>query len=504
MLKTIKILLVVVCYLAIQPTLKAQSLSSFFEKTQTFLETNIKEGKVPYAQLKESPEAVTDLVDQIAKMDLEGTSDVEKKAFYINAYNILVIKTVLDHYPIQTPNDVAGFFDRVKHTVAGKKQTLNTLEKKELLQTYKDGRFHFVLVCAAVSCPPIANFAYTPEKLEQQLTQQTKLAMDNPQFIQVHEFSENVEISEIFKWYVDDFKPSVKEFINQYKTEALPKNYGLTYYNYDWRLNDSSPESNGDKNFVPIISSLAMPKGKFEIKLFNNLFSATYGTGIEDIRTRSSYFSSFLNLSYGLNGRIDLGLDFILKSNVLNDLRKNTAFKVFEFKKGNTDNTVSIADSNYTFTSSANWGLSHLGPRIRFVPFRKLSDFSIEQAFYFPIQREVDGTFIWVTQFYYNIFLNPKLGLFLAATIWQPFKFTEKVYWNPPFIKAFLSWYPNKRFTVYATTTNLLEWGGGAKVLITPGLEVELLYTHYLPFEFVNNWVGKNAMTFNLGLRYRI
>lgn len=492
----------IIILISFTTAIQAQDLNSFFEQIDQFLKANVQEGKVRYKELKESPLVLNTLVEQIAQLSLTETTANEKKAFYINAYNMLVIKTVVDNYPTKAPTDIAGFFDRIKYDIAGQKYTLNNLERKELLQSYKDGRLHFVLVCAAVSCPAITDFAYRPNKLEEQLEQQTKSAMDDPNFIQVHEFSERVEISEIFKWYVNDFKPNIRTFINQYKTEKLPEAYNIGYYNYNWSLNDVSPTT--DKNFVPIISSLAMPKGKFEIKLFNNLFTATYETAVEDIRTRSSYFSSFLNFSYGYNGNIDFGLDFILKSNVLGDLSSNTSFKTFEFKKENFSNTIQQGDSSYTFGGSANWGLSHLGPRIRFAPLPKVIQLSVEQAFYFPIQQDVDGTFIWVTQFYYNIFLNPKLGLFLAATIWQPFKFTEKVYWNPPFIKAFLSWYPNKRFTLYATTTNLLEWGGGAKLLITPNFEVELLYTHYLPFEFVNNWVGKNAMTFNLGLRYRI
>jgi|GEM_PF-4633932 len=64
-------------------------------------------------------EAFPHLVQQVAAQELASLSDNERKAFLINAYNILVIKGVIDHYPIGSVQDVAGFFDRKRYVVAG-------------------------------------------------------------------------------------------------------------------------------------------------------------------------------------------------------------------------------------------------------------------------------------------------------------------------------------------------------------------------------------------------
>ncbi len=210
----------------------------FFSQANDFFDMYVENGLVKYGQIKNDESKINDLVAYIGNADVSNFSADEKMAFYINAYNLLVINQVLDKYPLASPMKVPGFFDGKKHLVAGKKQTLNNLENNKI-RTFKDPRIHFVLVCAAVGCPKIAKFAYTPDKLEAQLTMQTKLALNNPEFVIVDE--NKVKISEIFKWYRQDFGKSDKDlinFINKYRDTDLPEKTKLSYYTYDWKIND--------------------------------------------------------------------------------------------------------------------------------------------------------------------------------------------------------------------------------------------------------------------------
>ena len=77
---------------------------------------------------KENPEALDQLVVSIAEFYLNNQSEDYFTAFYINAYNVLVIKQVVDNYPINSPKDVTGFFDERKFTVAGEELTLDQIE----------------------------------------------------------------------------------------------------------------------------------------------------------------------------------------------------------------------------------------------------------------------------------------------------------------------------------------------------------------------------------------
>jgi len=217
----------------------AQASADFFNKANTFFSNHIVNGKVNYKNIKANPKALNALMETVANTKVNTTNDKNYKAFYINAYNLAVIKGIVDNYPTKSPLNIGGFFDRKKHNIAGENITLNDLENKKLRAVYpKEARFHFVLVCAGLGCPPIINSAYTPNKLESQLKKQTQTAMDNPKFIRVKE--NNVKISQIFEWYKKDFTQygSLVEFINLYRTKKLPTNIKTGFYDYDWSLND--------------------------------------------------------------------------------------------------------------------------------------------------------------------------------------------------------------------------------------------------------------------------
>ena len=62
---------------------------------------------------------VESLYNQIGDVSLAGADENTNKSFYINAYNIIVIYWVTKHYPLKSPLDNSGFFDKVKHRVAG-------------------------------------------------------------------------------------------------------------------------------------------------------------------------------------------------------------------------------------------------------------------------------------------------------------------------------------------------------------------------------------------------
>lgn len=505
-------LLFLTCYLISSTVVTAQSLEQFFQDANSFFATHVADNRIDYQAIKNNPTALNKLVSFIKTAQPEEYGEAERKAFGINSYNLMVVKGVVDNYPLKSPLDVAGFFDGVKYTIAGKKTTLNNYEKKELLDYYKDARLHFVLVCAAVSCPPIADFAYQPEQLEEQLEARTKAAINDPTFIQVDDFSGKIELSKIFEWYVDDFKPNVRAFINNYRTEKLPEDGKLSYYNYNWTTNDKASNATanpsmdkpagGKAEFVPIIAAATLPKGKFEINNFNTIYTADYsGDNTYSGLTGLFYFS------YGVNGRLDISWDFILASNRFGDAIGDSPFLPFDFQN-TPDNT-----SRPGRTISRSWGLSAMGPRVRFSPFKKLG-ISFDQAFYFPVKNvpfnnTVNDNIYWVTQIYYDKQINPKLGLFIALTFWQPINPDPQVEFEfqTPYLRGFLTWFATNRFSLYATTTLFTEWGAGAKFLLTPQFEIQALYTYYVPIPGLSTLYTKeasNVHTFNLGLRLRI
>ena len=218
----------------------AQHEAKFFVQAETFFNTYVENGKVDYKSIVKDPSSINELLDIAKKINIPKNNRADYQAFWINAYNLLVIKSIVDNYPIKSPLEKAGFFDLKKHVIGGKEITLNDIEHKMLRAVFpKEPRFHFVLVCAGLGCPPIINKAYLPKTLNVQLEKQTKLALNNPEFIQVEK--KKVKISQIFEWYRGDFikdGKSLVNFINQYRIDKLPEKAKVSFYPYNWALNE--------------------------------------------------------------------------------------------------------------------------------------------------------------------------------------------------------------------------------------------------------------------------
>lgn len=228
------------------PALKLQAKTltlppSFFEKTDAFLKKHVREGMVDYAAAARDQEALKGLLQMVGTADQKGASASEKKAFFINAYNLLVVGAVLERYPLPSVKEVPGFFDKRTFAVAGERLTLNDLENKKLREPYQDPRIHFVLVCAAKGCPPLRAGAFLPASVDQQLTEQTRLALNDPAFVRVNQNKKQVQVSEIFKWYAADFPAGSQgliSFLNTYRSAPVKENFSIGHYSYDWTLND--------------------------------------------------------------------------------------------------------------------------------------------------------------------------------------------------------------------------------------------------------------------------
>jgi hypothetical protein len=216
----------------------AQDVNTFFSKADTFFKSYVSNGKVAYSEINSNKDGLNELLALASTISISKSDANTYQAFWINAYNLSVIKGIIDNYPMKSPLDKAGFFDKTKHNIGGKSITLNDIEHKLLRAQFKDARFHFVLVCGALGCPPLINKAYLPNTLDAQLEKQTKLAI-NGNFIKVNSKKKKVQGSEILKWYKEDFVTDGTEidFLNKYRTEKIPEGYKLSYFPYNWNLN---------------------------------------------------------------------------------------------------------------------------------------------------------------------------------------------------------------------------------------------------------------------------
>lgn len=202
------------------------------------------DGGFRYAALRESREhraLLERYAHEIGDAQPAGWSRDAQLAFYVNAYNALTVKAVVDRWPIDSVMRVPGFFDRVRHRVAGRDLTLNQLEN-EVLRSDRFGepRVHFAINCASRSCPPLSRRAYRATNLEAQLARQTRAFVRST----TRRRGDAVSISRVFEWYAEDFggDAGVRAFVAGQLDGALAAavrdpDTPLRHARYDWALN---------------------------------------------------------------------------------------------------------------------------------------------------------------------------------------------------------------------------------------------------------------------------
>lgn len=228
--------MIVLLFTCISFALLAAPTDSFNESTNRVLNKYVANGLVDYKALHQVPEELENVVRQMEKIRLSNLSKNEEKAFLLNAYNVLVIKTIAEHYPVTSPLEIEGFFDKNTFWINNREVTLNEIEHK-VFYLSKDPLVHFGLVCAARGCPLLNNAIFTAEKVNEQLERKATQMMDDANFLIEDKEKNIVYLSFIFKWNAGHFPKDLVLFINQYKTIKVSEYATVQYYDYNWELN---------------------------------------------------------------------------------------------------------------------------------------------------------------------------------------------------------------------------------------------------------------------------
>ncbi|GJM35748.1 MAG: hypothetical protein DHS20C18_47490 [Saprospiraceae bacterium] len=195
-------------------------------------------GKVNYKAFKSNIAGLNAYLDLLAKNPVQSTwSRSEQMAYWINAYNAFTVKLIIDNYPLNSITDLYGGkpWDVSWIKLGDKTYSLNQIENDILRPKYKDARIHFAVNCAAKSCPPLLNKAWTADNLNATLDSQAKKFINNSNYNQIS--TSEVSISKIFDWYSSDFG-NIVDYLNQFSTTKINTDAKVNYKEYDWALNN--------------------------------------------------------------------------------------------------------------------------------------------------------------------------------------------------------------------------------------------------------------------------
>ncbi len=204
------------------------------------------DGMVDYAGLLDSERdrgRLNQVVRQVGQASIENTDESAQLAFFINAYNALVIHAVLQRWPVENVYEEEGFFDGDRHGVAGSAMTLDELDKEVIRKRFDEPRVNFVLVCAAMSCPRLRTTALTRENLDRELQQAAEEYVPK---VTRRKGENTIVTSQLFQWYSAEFEEaagSLAAYLAQYvKSASLrevlrSEEVEIDFSDYDWALN---------------------------------------------------------------------------------------------------------------------------------------------------------------------------------------------------------------------------------------------------------------------------
>ncbi|HBV75193.1 MULTISPECIES: DUF547 domain-containing protein [Vibrio] len=181
-------------------------------------------------------------LQSLAKLDPRQLNRQEQFAYWINLYNALTVKLIIDHYPLQSITKLGGLFsfgpwDDNITTINKKELTLNDIEHRILRPIWKDKRIHYALNCASLGCPNLASNAFTSSNTEALLKQAENEFVNSNKGVNIH--NDTVQLSSIFKWYAIDFGGESE--VIKYLSSFYPSLSQITKkpsYDYNWALNE--------------------------------------------------------------------------------------------------------------------------------------------------------------------------------------------------------------------------------------------------------------------------
>src|SRR5882757_11300085 len=157
------------------------------------LDTYVRDGYVYYRALKIERRRLDEYVRLLASVDIDKRTKNEQMAFWLNAYNALVLRTVIDGYPAprrsteypqrsirQTP----GAFERLTNRVAGRMLTLDQIEQT-ILPKFNDPRLYFALGRGAVGGGRLRSEVFAADTIEKQLAEVASECVTRGECIQV-------------------------------------------------------------------------------------------------------------------------------------------------------------------------------------------------------------------------------------------------------------------------------------------------------------------------------
>jgi hypothetical protein len=201
-------------------------------------------------------------LEKLSNVQVPSLNPSEQFAYWINLYNALTIKTVVDHYPVTSIREISlggsllpsfitggsGPWHAKLIQVGGEEVALDDIEHRILRPLFKDNRIHYAVNCASVGCPTLMPTPFTATGLQAMLDGCARLYVNHPRGVRAD--ASGLTVSSIYKWYQEDFGGNwqgvlahLRRYANSATAQMLAPFSTIHADTYDWQLNDVATDS---------------------------------------------------------------------------------------------------------------------------------------------------------------------------------------------------------------------------------------------------------------------
>ena len=200
---------------------------------------------------------VLDAFSAVPRADFDKWTREQQMVFLTNAYNAFTIQHILSKYPdLKSIKDLGSLIQsawkKKFFTLLGEERHLDWIEHEQLRPRYNEPRIHVAVNCASIGCPALPPEAFTPARFDAQLEEGMVRFLGDRTRNRMADGK--LEVSQIFKWFREDFEKGNKGFskledvfakyaeqladVSADREKIKAKSVSITHLDYDWSLND--------------------------------------------------------------------------------------------------------------------------------------------------------------------------------------------------------------------------------------------------------------------------
>jgi hypothetical protein len=209
--------------------------------------------RIAYGRWKANAADMTALSRIISQYEAVAASTLPRDArfaFWVNLYNALTLKVVLEAFPVRSIRSIGGIANTGPWrqrlvSVEGRRMSLDDIEHRTLRTGWQEPRVHYAVNCASIGCPNLQPRPWAAATLNRDLDAAARTFINSPRGLQISAPGQ-VRVSSIYHWFKEDFGGNDAGVLAHLRSHASPElltrlqGVRIAGHDYDWAINSTN------------------------------------------------------------------------------------------------------------------------------------------------------------------------------------------------------------------------------------------------------------------------